>query len=239
MKEKVRDTFNQMANAYEHSVDSDNLYNAEYERPAMMERVPENLTGKKVLDAGCAAGWYTLQLMKRRAEVVAIDMSPEMAEAAKRRVEDHAQVLCLDLEEALPFEDESFDFILSSLTLHYLKDWEGTFTEFHRVLKPGGSFLFSVHHPLTDIRLLDSPEYFSTELIIDEWKKDGKMFKVPFYRRPLNEILNRTLAHFELVQVVEPLPTEAFRERDPERFERLMKEPNFLIVDAKKKTVIS
>lgn len=233
MKDKVRDTFNQMANAYEHSVDSDNLYNAEYERPAMMERVPENLAGKKVLDAGCAAGWYTLQLMNRGAEAVAIDMSPEMAEAAKRRVGGHAQVLCLDLEEALPFEDQSFDLILSSLTLHYLKDWAGTFTEFRRVLKPGGRFLFSIHHPLTDIRLLDKPEYFSTELIIDEWRKEGKTFKVPFYRRPLNEIVNKTLEYFELVQVVEPLPTEVFRERDPERFERLMKEPNFLIVEVR------
>lgn len=235
MKDQVRDTFNQLANAYEHSVDSDNLYNAEYERPAMMEQVPENLTGKKVLDAGCAAGWYTSQLMKRGAEVVAIDMSPEMVEATKRRVGSHAEVLCLDLEAALPFEDESFDFILSSLTLHYLKDWEETFTEFCRVLKPGGRFLFSVHHPLTDMRLLDNPAYFSTELIVDEWKKDGKKFKVPFYRRPLNEILNRTLAHFELVQLVEPLPTEVFRKRDPERFERLMKEPNFLIVETRKK----
>lgn len=59
MKDQVRDTFNGMANAYEHSIDSQNLYNAEYERPAMMARLPKDLTGKKVFDAGCAAGWYT------------------------------------------------------------------------------------------------------------------------------------------------------------------------------------
>ena len=166
---------------------------------------------------------------------MAIDMSQEMVSAAKRRVDNRAQMLCLDLGEQLPFKDESFDFILSSLTLHYLKDWEGTFTEFRRVLKPGGRFLFSIHHPLTDIRLLDQPDYFSTELIVDEWKKDGNTFKVPFYRRPLHEILNRTLAHFELLQVVEPLPTETFEERDPDRFQRLMKEPNFLIIEARKR----
>lgn len=235
MKEQVRNTFDKMANAYEHSVDNDNLYNAEYERPAMMELVPENLTGQKVLDAGCAAGWYTLQFLNRGAEAVAIDMSQEMVSAAKRRVDNRAQVLCLDLGEQLPFKDESFDFILSSLTLHYLKEWEGTFTEFRRVLKPGGRFLFSIHHPLTDIRLLDQSDYFSTELIVDEWKKDGKTFKVPFYRRPLHEILNRTLAYFELIQVVEPLPTETFEKRDPDRFQRLMKEPNFLIIEARKR----
>ncbi|HSJ38244.1 MAG TPA: class I SAM-dependent methyltransferase [Planococcus sp. (in: firmicutes)] len=232
MKDQVRETFNGMANDYEHSVDSDNLYNAEYERPAMMARVSEDLTGRNVLDAGCAAGWYTEQLLRRGADVVAVDMSPEMVNATIRRVGDRANVLCLDLEAALPFRDESFDMIVSSLTLHYLKDWKDVFKEFRRVLKPGGLFLFSVHHPLTDIRLLEDPVYFSTELIIDEWVKGGKTFTVPFYRRPLNEIMNATLEHFELLQIIEPLPTNAFNERDPERFERLMKEPNFLILEA-------
>lgn len=235
MKDKVRDTFNGMANAYEHSIDSDNLYNAEYERPAMMARLPQELTGKKVLDAGCAAGWYTEQLLRRGAEVVAVDMSPEMVNAAMRRVGDSAKVLCLDLEAPLPFEDGSFDVIISSLTLHYLENWEQTFNEFQRVLKPGGRFLFSVHHPLTDIRLLEDPAYLSTQLIVDEWVKDGKTFTVPFYRRPLNYILNSTLAHFELVQLIEPLPTRVFQERDPKRFEKLMKEPNFLIIEARKR----
>jgi len=235
MKDKVRETFNGMANAYEHSIDSNNLYNAEYERPAMMARVPEDLTGKKVLDAGCAAGWYTEQLLLRGAEVVAVDMSPEMVNAAIRRVGDRASVLCLDLEAVLPFDDESFDVIISSLTLHYIESWEHTFNEFQRVLKPGGLFLFSVHHPLTDIRLLEDPMYFSTQLIVDEWVKDGKTFTVPFYRRPLNEILNSTLEHFELMQIIEPLPTSVFKERDPKRFDKLMKEPNFLIVEAARK----
>lgn len=234
MKEKVRDTFNQMANAYEHSVDSENLYNAEYERPAMMDRLPDDLAGKRVLDAGCAAGWYTSQLLGKGADTVAIDMSPEMVEAAKRRVGDRAQVICLDLESYLPFEEESFDLILSSLTLHYLQDWEATFKEFRRILKPEGTFLFSVHHPLTDLRLLDKPEYFETELIVDEWKKDGKTFKVPFYRRPLNEILNKTLEHFTVIKVIEPQPTLNFKARNPEGYRKLMGSPNFLIVESKK-----
>lgn len=235
MKEEVRDVFNQMAGAYEYSVDNDNLYNAEYERPAVMARIPENLSGKKVLDAGCAAGWYSFELLARGAEVAAIDMSPEMAEAARRRTGNNAKVLCLDLEKELPFDDESFDLILSSLTLHYIENWESTFSEFQRILKSKGTFLFSVHHPLTDMRLLAEPEYFSTQLIVDVWKKDGKAFKVPFYRRPLNTVINDTLKHFELTRIIEPLPTSTFKERDPERFGRLMKEPNFLIVEARKR----
>jgi hypothetical protein len=47
-------------------------------------------------------------------------------------------------------------------------------------LKPKGIFLFSIHHPVSEIKLLHVPNYFSTELIIDRWIKEGKTFEVPF-----------------------------------------------------------
>lgn len=234
MKERIKETFDSLAGAYEHSVDTQNLYNSEYERPAMLAQLPKDLGGKKILDAGCAAGWYTEQLMDRGAQVTAVDMSPEMAEATKRRVGDKADVICLDLASALPFEDGIFDYIVSSLTLHYIEDWDLTFTEFQRILKPGGTLLFSVHHPFTDIKLSREMNYFSTELIVDKWKKVGKVYEVPFFRRPLGDILAKTLQHFSMEDVIEPKPTEKFKELDVERYERLMKAPNFLIVKARK-----
>ncbi|MED1607582.1 class I SAM-dependent methyltransferase [Cytobacillus kochii] len=88
----------------------------------------------KVLDAGCAAGWYTEQLLMRRAEVTAIDLSEEMVEASKRRVGDRANVRQVDLTKKLPFQEEAFGYIVSSLVLHYIEDWQVTFAEFSRVL---------------------------------------------------------------------------------------------------------
>ncbi|MGM9987202.1 MAG: class I SAM-dependent methyltransferase [Bacillaceae bacterium] len=235
MNDNVRKAYNQLADDYEHNVDVASPYNTEYERPAMMKQLPSDLTNMNILDAGCAAGWYTNQFLRLGAIVTASDISPNMVEATKRRVGDNATVLCLDLEEKLPFEDESFDIITSSLVLHYIKDWNKPFAEFHRVLKPNGIFLFSVHHPFMDLKLTTSGDYFDTEHIIDEWERKGKIIEVPFYRRPFQEIINKTVAHFSLEQLIEPQPTLAFKEILPEKYERLMKNPHFLIVKARKK----
>lgn len=232
MKDRVKETFNQLASVYENTVDTTSLYNSEYERPSMLGQLPQDLINMNVLDAGCAAGWYTLQLVNRGANVVATDISPEMVSSTMRRVGDKANVLCLDLEAKLPLEDNSFDFIISSLTLHYIRDWSHTFSEFQRILKPKGVLLFSIHHPFTDIRLLQDANYFSTELIIDKWNKEGKSYEVPFYRRPLHLILNETLKYFSIEEVIEPQPTMKFKTEAPEKYERLMKSPQFLIIKA-------
>lgn len=232
MKEQVRNAFDQLAPIYEKTVDKTSLYNSEYERPSMINNLPSDLQGRKALDAGCAAGWYTQQLLDKGAEVVAVDVSPEMVSSAKRRAGNRADIFCIDLENVLPFEDQSFDLILSSLTLHYLRRWDEIFGEFQRILKPGGTFLFSVHHPISDIKLLKEPHYYDTELIIDQWTKDGQVFEVPFYRRPLQEILNPTLKYFSIEKVIEPEPTENFRLLSPEGYEKLRRSPQFLIVKA-------
>lgn len=55
------------------------------------------------LDAGCAAGWYTEQLVNLGANVTATDIIGRMVEATKRRIWENTKVLCLDLEERLSF----------------------------------------------------------------------------------------------------------------------------------------
>ena len=157
-----------------------------------------------------------------------------MVEATKRRIGEKAKILCMDLEEQLPFEDETFDVIISSLVLHYIKDWSKPFREFQRILKPNGNLLFSVHHPFMDIKMSVNGDYFYNELIIDQWKREGKLIEVPFYRRPLHEIVNETIAYFSLEKLIEPQPTKAFKEQEPENYEKLMKNAHFMIARARK-----
>lgn len=54
-------------------------------RAAMMARLPDDLRGARVLDAGCGAGPMTIELAARGAEVVAVDVSPNLLEVARRR----------------------------------------------------------------------------------------------------------------------------------------------------------
>ncbi|WP_100405671.1 class I SAM-dependent methyltransferase [Bacillus solitudinis] len=235
MKEHIINTFDSLAPIYEHSVDNTSLYNSEYERPSMLNQLPQDLSGKHILDAGCAAGWYTEQLILRGARVTATDVSPNMVAATKRRVGTQAEVLCADLEEPLPFAAQSFDFIVSSLTLHYLLEWTPTFDEFQRILKPSGCLLYSVHHPFMDIKLSKHGDYFTTEQVIDTWKKEGRTFNVPLYRRSLQSILNETMLHFTVEQLIEPQPTNQFKIASAEGYEKLMRNPHFLIIKAFRK----
>ncbi|WP_054955105.1 class I SAM-dependent methyltransferase [Paenibacillus dakarensis] len=241
MKEKVLEVYDKLAKDYEKHVDTQSGHNAYYERPAMMKHIPTELAGKSVLDAGCAAGWYSEQFLKRGAQVAAMDISPEMVEACKRRLGNEAAVLTCDLTQPLPYEDESFDWIISSLTLHYIEEWKPTFREFHRILKPGGHLIFSVHHPFMDFKLFDRPDYFALELLTDKWtKQEAGPVEVTFYRRPMQEIINDTALYFRIDQMIEPQPSDEYRSC-PEALEwykkwdkYLMTNPHFLIVKAQK-----
>jgi SAM-dependent methyltransferase len=233
---RIAEAYDQLAYDYEHSVDVNNAYNTDYERPAMMGLLPRDLSGRRVLDAGCAAGWYAAQLLSLQAEVTAIDISEEMVAATKRRVDGRAQVLRQDLSEALPFADCSFDIVLSSLTLHYIADWNATFLEFARVLRASGRLMFSINHPFMDFTKCDAADYFSTQIRKENWGVASRPdpVEIHFYRRPLQDVVNMTTRHFMLDRVVEPQPLPTFEQKRPDAYQRLMTQPYFLIVAAHK-----
>ena len=54
-------------------------------RAAMLGRLPADLSGARVLDAGCGAGPMSVALAERGAEVVGVDISPQLLEVAKKR----------------------------------------------------------------------------------------------------------------------------------------------------------
>lgn len=224
--------YENMADHYYKDVDT-KPWNAYYERPGTLSLLPD-VRGKKVLDAGCAAGWYTQWLLNNGAKVIAVDFSPKMIEMTRRRIGDKAEVVRSDLNQPLDFiASRSLDLVLSSLTLHYLKTWETAMSEFNRVLKPKGNLVFSVHHPFMDFTVFKRKNYFLTELLEDEWK--STKVKVQFFRRPLDHIINPVLeARFIIEKLLEPMPTEQFKLADPEGYAKLTRVPQFLFIRARK-----
>ncbi|HWR42111.1 class I SAM-dependent methyltransferase [Sporomusa sp.] len=228
------DSYEKMAEYYFEFVDT-KPFNAYYERPATISLLP-CVKGKKVLDAGCAAGWYSKWLIEQGAEVTALDFSPNMIEMTKKRVGNKADVVRADLNEPLNFiADRSIDIVLSSLTLHYLKDWNIVMTEFGRILKHSGFLVFSVHHPFMDFIYFNRENYFLTELLEDEWETNKEKVKVQFYRRPLCKIISSVIeAGFTIDKLIEPMPTEKFKELQPKIYKKLTKNPHFLFLRARR-----
>lgn len=87
---------------------------------------------RDVLDAGCGNGRTAALISAPR--VVCVDLSTAAVEAARSR---GLEALQADIEE-LPFEDASFDVVMSNWTLYHLPDLDRGLGEIARVLRPGG-----------------------------------------------------------------------------------------------------
>jgi 2-polyprenyl-3-methyl-5-hydroxy-6-metoxy-1,4-benzoquinol methylase len=208
-------------------------WNSLYERPAVIERLPE-LKDKNVLDAGCAAGYFTQYALNRGASVTAIDISQKMLDRlAQNSKTGNLKTYRADLSQPLAFlKDAEFDCIICSMTIHYLKDWGPTLAEFYRVLKPGGRLVISTLHPLATYLFFKPQSYFDTMLVSVPWAgKDTQPLNVRYYIRPLHEILYPvTKSGFKIVAIDEPLPNDDCKKRAPDTYAKLMKEPGFLFL---------
>lgn len=234
----AREAYEILAEAYASLIDT-KPHNAYYERPATLSLLPE-VHGLRVLDAGCGPGVYSEWLADRGADVVALDVSPEMVRLAKQRVGPRADIRVADLGAPLSFlESGSFDVVLSALVLEYVEDWRATAAEFHRVLRAGGVVVVSVTHPFADFTYFRSEEYFETELVGAEWTGFSPVrVLMPSFRRSLQETLNPFIeAGFRLERIMEPRPTVEFREADPRHYDELMRQPAFLCIRASKAAV--
>lgn len=96
----------------------------------------------RVLEIGCGTGYFTKELAKTGGEIVAIDVSPDLLDAARAAVTDGNVSFENASAHALAYADASFDAVVGSSVLHHL-DVDLALPQFFRVLKPGGLFLFT------------------------------------------------------------------------------------------------
>ena len=103
----------------------------------------------KILDVGCGTATLTIMLQKEfpGASVTGIDGDGKILAIADKKIKEAK--LTINLKEALsfklPFADNYFDVVVSSLMLHHLSDdnKKKTLQEIIRVLRPGGQFLIA------------------------------------------------------------------------------------------------
>lgn len=100
----------------------------------------------RLLDVGCGPGWLDIVLARRPEvrEVTGIDLADNMIHLARENTErlgvNNARFVLADAAE-LPFEDDSFDLVISTLSLHHWRQPVLALREIRRVLAPGGSML--------------------------------------------------------------------------------------------------
>ena len=103
-----------------------------------------DLEGKKdYLELGCGGGQVTrLMATECGLECTGTDVDPDMVEHARERSKgvDNVRFMTADGTD-LPFNEGSFDLVLSFGILHHINDWPIVLSEVSRVLRPGGDYI--------------------------------------------------------------------------------------------------
>ncbi|HCG5924814.1 TPA: class I SAM-dependent methyltransferase [Vibrio parahaemolyticus] len=214
----------------------DNIYNALLERPSTMALLGD-LQGKDVIDMGCGPGEYAQWLLEQSVgRLTCTDISEEMIALVKSKFGSNVHAYCQNLSQGLPLEkDNSADVIVCPLVLHYIENLTPVFESVYRVLKPGGYMVFSTHHPFADFECSESGNYFSRELVEEEWNTVGSPVKVQFYRRSLTEISEAiTNTGLLISKISEGMVDEKAKELSESTYNHLKNNPNFIFFRCEK-----
>lgn len=118
-----------------------------------------DVTGKAVLEIGCGAGQCSRWVSARGGRTVGIDVSARQLQHSRRIDAEHGVVvptLCSTAAQ-LPFGEATFDVVFSAFgALQFVADAPALVSGVARVLRPGGTFAFSITHP-TRWMFLDDP----------------------------------------------------------------------------------
>ena len=140
-----------------------------------------------ILDIGTGPG---LLLMKLHAfcpgfRLVGLDVSPSMVEKAAENIEEAGLAGTVRVQEgsvhALPFEECSFDVVVSTGSLHHWKDPGAGLNEVHRVLKPGGiALIYDIVRDTPKADIMEAAREFGRLRVLLLWIHS---FTEPFYSR--------------------------------------------------------
>jgi SAM-dependent methyltransferase len=177
-------------------------------------RLLGDVAGRDVLEVGCGSAPCARWLVTQGARVAALDLSSGMlryAAAAGEATGIDVPLIRANAER-LPFASGSFDLACSAFgAVPFVADVTGTFREVARVLRPGGSWVFAVTHPMRWI-FPDDPgpnglrvtgSYFDRTPYV-EVDSDGHATYVEHHRTLGDYVRALTGAGLTLVDLVEP-----------------------------------
>ena len=153
----------------------------EIEQP-IVRGVLSGLPVGAALDAACGTGRHTGCLADLGHHVIGLDQSPEMLARARERLPE-IPLLTASLQR-IPLADDTVDTVVCALALTHVPELAPVFTEFARVLRPGGHLVISDAHPaLSRVR----------PTLPRRPGPDGRPSLLTEYHRPLSAYLNAAL----------------------------------------------
>lgn len=162
-----------------------------HHRDQFLEIVPS--PGRQTIDIGCGEGRLTRHLKELGHNIVGIDSSPSLVDAARQA--DPLMDIRLADAGALPLGDACADLAIAFMSLHDIDVMADTVREVARVLASGGRFCVAIVHPINsagrfETTAADAPfaisgSYLSTFDYADTVVRDGRTMTFHGQHRPL------------------------------------------------------
>jgi SAM-dependent methyltransferase len=207
--------------------------------PLMLERVSARQC-EYALDVGCGEGRFCRMLKAMGIPVVGID--PTEALLAQARKRDPFGDYQLASAEALPFPNESFDLVVSYLTLIDIADFRAGLREMVRVLKRNGTLLianlnsFITSSPKGWVRDFDGHYlHYPVDRYLEEFPEwvEWSGIRIENWHRPLASYMRELIAHGLVLSFFdEPQP----RSGDADRQCRYRRAPWFMVMEWRRST---
>lgn len=205
------DSYNDYATEYAKSVAARERAGAAGDPLGILPRLLEllrDVTGLRVLDAGCGTGYLTRILAARGARVTGIDIAPRLIDLA--RDQDHDGTIeyrVADLCAPLPAYDQYFDAAASYLVLNDVHDHRGFIATLAAVLKPGGRLVLALNNPYSYVVRNHVADYFDSGAAYSYRGMAKAGLRVHFYQRTLEEYLDACFACGLRLTALVDLPT--------------------------------
>lgn len=162
-----------------------------------------NVRAKRILDAGCGPGRHVKKLIAKGARLTCVDISSEMIEIAREHCHNKGEFITADLAQ-VKFKPLSFDLIIASLSLMYLKELKPVFKNFSKWLRPRGRLIFSIYHPVRFLHKIPDFDFSKSRKV---WiHLDGCDVTVFNYYHPLENYFGALMTNgFDLRTFKEPV----------------------------------
>lgn len=220
-------------------------YNDFVEQPAIKAAI-STLKGKSVLDLGCGSGHFAMYCIENgAANVLGVDISRNMIKMAKQK-NKHKKIeyVCMPIED-LELQDQKFDLIISSLAVHYIKDYSNLVKKVSSLLKENGEFIFSTEHPIVTARKgmnnwIKDDKGEKLYWAFDHYQEEGKREQqwyidgVIKYHRTISTLVNTLIQHGLVLEgMIEPQSIPAGIEKMPKLINE-KRRPSFIVLKSRK-----